>query len=43
MYCFLQITRKVVRRVVIPHERKVGEMVMEWGLPGNNSKRRGLW
>ena len=30
MYCFPQITRKVVRRVVIPHERKVGEMVMDY-------------
>uniref|UniRef100_A0A8C0F4N6 Ankyrin 3 n=1 Tax=Bubo bubo TaxID=30461 RepID=A0A8C0F4N6_BUBBB len=36
------ITRKVVRRVVIPHERKAGEMVMAWGLPGNNSRHRGL-
>ncbi|XP_064320840.1 ankyrin-3 isoform X4 [Phalacrocorax carbo] len=37
-----KITRKVVRRIVIPHERKVGEMVMERGLPGNNSRRGGL-
>uniref|UniRef100_A0A8B9N416 Ankyrin 3 n=1 Tax=Accipiter nisus TaxID=211598 RepID=A0A8B9N416_9AVES len=36
------ITRKVVRRVVIPHERKVGEMVMERGLSGINSRCRGL-
>uniref|UniRef100_A0A8C0BW45 Ankyrin 3 n=1 Tax=Buteo japonicus TaxID=224669 RepID=A0A8C0BW45_9AVES len=36
------ITRKVVRRVVIPHERKVGEMVMERGPSGINSRCRGL-
>lgn len=28
-YCFLQITRKVVRRIVIPQERKHDDVVME--------------
>ncbi|XP_033918571.1 ankyrin-3 [Melopsittacus undulatus] len=37
-----KITRKVLRRIVIPHERRVGEMVMERGLSGNNSRWRGL-
>lgn len=28
-YCFLQITRKVIRRIVIPQEKKRNDVVME--------------